>query len=176
MKVAFKIFKIILASVIGVFLVFNFWTLFAKNVLNQDMPKIFGLTNAVVASGSMEPEFSKGDYIIIKEQDQYCINDIICFKDGNGYTTHRIVEIKDGKFITKGDANNANDLNSIEQRFVIGKVVSVWEHFGKVVLFMHSFWGMIILFVLGLVLILIDPLIEYIKSKKKSEVKDEKEV
>ena len=73
MKIAFKIIKCIVASVIGVFLVFNLWTLFAENVLGQDMPKIFGYTNAVVASGSMEPEFAKGDLVIIKDKDTYVL-------------------------------------------------------------------------------------------------------
>ena len=176
MKIAYKIIKCVLASVIGVFLALNLWTLFAKNILHQDMPKIFGFTNAVVASGSMEPAFEKDDFIIIKEQKKYNIGDVVCFKDGSSYTTHRIVGIENEKFITKGDANNTNDTNAVEESSVVGKVVAVWQHFGKVILFLHSYCGLMILFVIGLALILLDPVIDYLSNKKKSEVKDEKKV
>lgn len=174
MKIAFKIIKCIVASVIGVFLVFNLWTLFAENVLGQDMPKIFGYTNAVVASGSMEPEFAKGDLVIIKDKDTYGVGDVVCFKDGSSYTTHRIVAIEDGKFITKGDANNANDKNPVLETNVVGEIVSVWTGVGDVLLFFHSFWGLIILFVLGLALILVEPLIEYVSNKKKGVTNESK--
>ena len=170
-----KIIKYAVTMVIAVFLLFNLWNIFARNVLEQDMPKMFGLSSAVVASGSMEPEFSKGDFAIIKSKAQYEVVDIICFKDGNSYTTHRIVGIDGDNFVTKGDANNTIDKNTVDVSNVVGEIVSIWTGFGTFIMFLHSFWGLLILFVLGLLVILSDPIIDYF-TKKKSEVRDERKV
>ncbi len=83
----------------------------------------------VVQSGSMEPAIKTGSVIIVKPADNYQTGDVITFagEDRKKTTTHRIVdtEVVSGKvfYITKGDANNAEDSNRIAQERIIGKVL-----------------------------------------------------
>ena len=55
----------------------------AKNLVGNNLPMPFGYGAAVVLSGSMEPAFSKGDLIIVKETDEYGLNDIVVFESEN---------------------------------------------------------------------------------------------
>lgn len=82
----------------------------ASRVGGNAVPMPFGVGAAVVLSGSMEPELSVGDLLIVSEREAYEVGDIVVFQDGRTPVTHRIVETdEDGKFITRGDANNTND-------------------------------------------------------------------
>lgn len=51
--------------------------------------------------------------------------DIITFYDEEleADVTHRIVEVFENEYYTKGDYNNARDLNSVKQENIIGKIV-----------------------------------------------------
>ena len=54
-------------------------------------------------------------------------NDVIAFyggRDANAIITHRVVEnrVIMGEFITKGDANQTNDMNPVNYNEFIGKV------------------------------------------------------
>ncbi len=81
-------------------------------------PQIFGYQFKQVLSGSMEPEFSTGSLIVVKEvtsPEALKKGDIITFqtKQDQSYVTHRIVGMK-GKgpnkaFETKGDHNMYQD-------------------------------------------------------------------
>ena len=94
-----------------------------------------------VLSGSMEPAIKTGSVVVIKpspldsehltgQAGDYKIGDIITFGEMTKTktpTTHRIIdtEIISGEvyYITKGDANNAEDSNKISESKVIGKVL-----------------------------------------------------
>lgn len=85
-------------------------------------------------SGSMRPEINKNDEILVKvvkePEEEVQVGDIITYAandDGTDTVTHRVVNkyydsIKNIMFITKGDANNANDEPVIAGK-VIGKAV-----------------------------------------------------
>jgi len=82
-----------------------------------------------VLSGSMEPAIHTGSVIAIKPADGYKIGDIITFGEISKTkvpTTHRIKDIKitDGRtlYITKGDANNGEDLEPVSKEMIAGKV------------------------------------------------------
>jgi signal peptidase len=93
----------------------------------------FGLRFYYVTTGSMEPAIPPGAVIAVKEgEGPYGIGDIISFvsKDGSIYgrvNTHRIVGVLNsgGKlsYITRGDANNADDAEPVGQADIIGRVV-----------------------------------------------------
>ncbi len=83
-----------------------------------------------VLSGSMEPAIKMGSVVIIKQADDYKTGDIITFGEMTKTktpTTHRIVDTEvvsnEVYYITKGDANNAEDSNKISESKVIGKVL-----------------------------------------------------
>lgn len=99
---------------------------------------------AVIATGSMEPELEIGDVVIISEPaaDDLQIGDIIAFEKDGALVIHRLAEIneEDGEtvYITKGDANNANDAGSITAEDIAGKVVFTIPAIGWLSLWFHQ--------------------------------------
>ncbi len=93
------------AAVIGV----NVYHMNAARLTGDTVPMPFGVGASVVLSGSMEPELSVGDLLIIARQDSYEANDVVVYQTGRTSVVHRIVSIDGDTVITKGDANNAAD-------------------------------------------------------------------
>lgn len=80
-----------------------------------------------VASGSMEPEISKGDIVIVdKNYNEINVGDVLAYKHDQKVIIHRIYRIiktDDEYFIyTKGDANNDYDKYKITEDLFIGIV------------------------------------------------------
>lgn len=93
------------------------------------LSSVFGGQCFVVVSGSMEPEIPKGSLVYVKSTNPEKIqsDDVIAFYGGrnaNAIITHRVVEnrIIMGEFITKGDANQTNDMNPVRYENLIGRV------------------------------------------------------
>ncbi len=126
------IFRILLLSICGIILGLNLYQLNANRLVGNQLPMPFGYGAAVVLSGSMEPEFSKGDLIFVKETLEYAENDIVVFQDGNTLVVHRIIEIDEDTITTKGDANNAAD-EPITQEMIKGEVIGCIPFVGEIV-------------------------------------------
>ena len=80
-----------------------------------------------VASGSMEPQISKGDVVIVDTNvKDYTKSDIIAYRYEGKIIVHRIFKIvntdKDFFIYTKGDANNDYDKYKITKDMIIGVV------------------------------------------------------
>lgn len=90
------------------------------------IPLIFKYHPIIVLSGSMEPKYKTGSIIYYKKvpENQLKVGDVITFNSYGRIVTHRIASIKDKLIETKGDANNAADINKIHFENVIGKVAS----------------------------------------------------
>ena len=102
-----------------------------------EVPTVFGYSVMRVRTGSMEPNLRTGCIVIAKKTDpqKLEVGDIISFYSTdpdpfiNGQPeTHRIVErhylvTGEREFITKGDANQADDPAPVLQTNIIGKVV-----------------------------------------------------
>ena len=101
--------RIILLVLCGTVLGLNVYTANAHRLLGNSLPTPFGYGAAVVLSGSMEPTFSKGDLIMVRETETYQVNDIVVFQDQNSLVVHRIIAIDGDTIITQGDANDAPD-------------------------------------------------------------------
>lgn len=93
------------------------------------VPRIFGYQLYTVISGSMEPEIPVGSLVYIKgmEPEDVEEKDVIAFyggRDSNAIITHRVVEnrVVMGEFITKGDANQTEDMNPVDYNEFIGRV------------------------------------------------------
>ena len=93
------------------------------------IPKVAGYEGYVVVSGSMEPAIPVGSIVFSKETDPSTLQtgDIIVFVDesrGTTPITHRVVsnDTAAGTIVTKGDANEREDLNPVTYSNVIGKV------------------------------------------------------
>lgn len=101
-------------------------------------------------SGSMEPEIQTGSLVYIGqiEPQNVQVNDVIAFyggRDSNAIITHRVVEnrVVMGEFITKGDANQTNDMNPVSYDELIGRVELTIPKFGVVAQMLTGMQGKI---------------------------------
>ena len=94
------------------------------------LPRMFGYHIYSVISGSMEPEIPVGSLLYIKETEPEGMEEgeVIAFygmADAGAIITHRVVEnrVVMGELITKGDANEKEDIRPVPYGNVIGTVV-----------------------------------------------------
>ena len=118
---------VIIGLVIGILL--YQWN--ASALAGNALPMPFGYGTAVVMSGSMEPNLSVGDMVIVQEEDEYAVGDVVVFQSGNSLVIHRIVSIDGDMITTRGDANNADD-EPIHIRYIKGKMVLSVPFVGKI--------------------------------------------
>ena len=88
------------------------------------LPKAAGFTPYIVESGSMEPTIHTGAIAFINTKDRdVAVGDVVTYRIGteekNKLVTHRIRE-DGGVFITKGDANDVEDMSSVSQEQIVG--------------------------------------------------------
>lgn len=134
-KIVSIVTECILGAIVAFLLLVGGILVYDKYINKSRAPSVFGYSQFVIATGSMEPEISVGDMIIVKNTGDYAVGDVITFFMGDGAipTTHRIIEIRveNGvtSYITKGDANNAAD-PAVRAENVVGEVVSVLPNVG----------------------------------------------
>lgn len=144
----------------------------------QEMPGIFGIKPVIVLSGSMEPEFSPGDLIFIRKEDDTAAlqqGDVICYLLSGKAVTHRITQVTKAengevRYITKGDANNSEDQEEVAPSQVQGKYTGV--HLAKVgdfALFMQSTTGMILFIICPLVLFILWDILQRFRADQKEK-------
>lgn len=154
MRIAIKILRGIIAAILLAVIAANLWLGIQQSVLHRDPPELFGYSQLVVTSGSMEPEFSAGDVILIKEQDSYKLGDVVTFRDVSGaLVTHRLVGRTQGQFITKGDANNVEDQELLPPERIVGGLVTYIPAVGQALLFLRTPLGLLLLVLVGFLLI-----------------------
>lgn len=152
-KLKLKImFRLLLLILCGLTLGINVYLANANSLVGNQLPMPFGYGAAVVLSGSMEPELSAGDLIVVKEAENYKQNDIVVFQDGNSLVVHRIIEIDGETVTTKGDANKVAD-EPISITAVKGKVLFWIPFAGNVVGFLKTPVGTICLIAVAIALI-----------------------
>ena len=90
------------------------------------VPRVLGYEVYDVISGSMEPEIPLGSVIYVKHADPADIKEgeVIAYNDGTGVIAHRVTTNRTsvGEFVTKGDANNIEDINPVPYDAVVGRV------------------------------------------------------
>ena len=95
-------------------------------VLPVTVPRFMGYEIYNVLSGSMEPAIPVGSIVYVKETDpaEIAENDVIAFNSMGTVVTHRVTrnDVVEGEFVTKGDANEAEDLWTVDYDDLIGKV------------------------------------------------------
>ena len=114
--------RIALLVIVAVIIGINIYSLNAARIAGNTGPMPFGIGAAVVLSGSMEPEISVGDLLIVVEKDEYYVNDVVVYQDGRMSVTHRIISVSGDEIITRGDANNTED-SPITRDMIKGRVV-----------------------------------------------------
>lgn len=127
MKTVSRVFKIIfrvLAIIVGVFLLLSVDAWMQVNLFKKNYASLFGYSIFNVVTGSMSGTIEINDYVIVKNTDDVQINDIVTFSSNGELITHRLVQVSGANYITRGDANTADDY-SISKNDIVGKVVFV---------------------------------------------------
>lgn len=156
--------SVILWAIILLAALYAFTTMATKD--DQSVASILGYTPLVVETDSMKPTFESGDLIFIKKCDTSKLNegDIITFHTiiDNQYAlnTHRIQKIDEvngvRSYTTIGDNNNGiADQHVISDGDIVGKYVGHVSGLGKVMNFLSSSMGFLIVIVLPMLLFFI---------------------
>ncbi len=178
-----KIVGVVLCVILSLVLIGNM-TIIVKGTIDPDTPPgIFGVTSMIVMSGSMSGDapdhIEVGDMIIARKVDPSTlqIGDVITFMEDKTTITHRIISVnEDGSFITKGDANDSEDLKAVTYEQIIGKFAFRIPKLGDFALFMQTPVGMLVFIGIPLVVyILLDVILRARFHKKEQKLADEKE-
>ena len=156
---------VLVAIIVGI----NFYTINASKIAGNSVPMPFGVGSAVVLSGSMEPEISVGDLLIVSKQESYEVGDVVVFQDGKLAVTHRIVSISENEVITRGDANNTDD-DPITLDDIKGEVVCVIPCVGRLVNMIKTPLGTLV--IIALAVFLLERSFRAEKEKDKKQLDD----
>ncbi len=155
------------------------------NVIGSKMqgkvPEVFGYSVMQIVTGSMEETIPTGTYILVKHvpPEEIKEDDIISFYSDEKAiyglpNTHRVKEIiktENGiEFVTRGDANAANDTVNAKGEKLIGVYVASLEALGDFSSFLQGGGMFIIMIILWLATF---SMIAYSIFKKKEQAKEE---
>jgi len=141
--------------------------------------RLVGLQVFNVVSGSMEPTYSVGDLLYVKEvdPDSVKIGDPITFvlNEDLVVATHRVVAIdgQNRQFTTKGDANKSEDAAPVHFNNLIGVPVFAIPLLGYVSAYIQSPPGMYVAMGLGVLLLAAVFLPDLLAKKPEKEEKQE---
>ena len=100
------------------------------------LPRI-GISVDMVLSGSMEPKIRTGGLVFTDtNRKDPQIGDIITYSLNDSFVTHRVVRKEGSTLITKGDANDGEDLAPVSTEQVLGTVIFTIPFLGYLAAFM----------------------------------------
>ena len=155
----------ILIVFLSVVLLLNLYLFAAQMIFKNQLPKLLGMAQIIVVSGSMEPAIQVGDMLVIREQDRYQHGDIITYRSGQNLITHRVISVDETGLVTQGDANNVADA-PITLSQVEGKMFLRIPGLGRAILLLKTPAGILVTLVSGFVLVAISIIAD---RKKKPE-------
>ena len=127
----------------------------------------FGLKLYAVVSGSMEPGIPVGALAAARTvpAEEIIAGDVITFYVNPGsdtVATHRVVEVNkaEGSFKTKGDNNEAADINPVKYSQLLGRVQFSLPYLGYFYYFLGTMIGKITMIIVFLSLITLTVLLE----------------
>lgn len=139
-------------------------------------PQLFGYQLKQVLSGSMEPEFSAGSLIVVKEvtsPEALKKGDIITFqtKQDQSFVTHRIVGVKENgtskTFETKGDHNMYRDGTLVKANQVVAQYTGIdIPYAGKLLSYAGTSAGTALLLIIPGVMLLVYSTIHFLGAAK----------
>ena len=93
----------------------------------------------VVLSGSMEPVLKTGSVVFTDmSRTLPAEGDIITYRLGESYVTHRVVRREGRYFITRGDANDEEDLSPVSREQIVGRVLFSIPFLGYAAVFIRQ--------------------------------------
>ncbi len=142
--------------------------------------RLVGLQTMVVLSGSMEPLYPTGSMIYLKEVEtsELEVGDVITFKLQDGVVvTHRIVEVinegGDIQYRTRGDANDFDDAELVQNENVIGTPVFGIPKLGFLAQYIMTPPGLYVAIFAGAALMLLMFLPDLFGSDEKKDLLDD---
>lgn len=171
LKVGFLIIFLLVVSVI----------MFSTVFVDEDDSKSFlGMHFFIVLSDSMQPEFSAGDLIIVRNvsEDNVGVGDIITFNSIDPFSfneiiTHEIVSLTTYQdkvaYVTKGLANSQDDLYPVPYEKIVGKYLFNIPKAGFVFDYLKTDAGYIIFILIPFVLLISLEVISTVKRIKKDK-------
>lgn len=117
------------------------------------LPRFAGYEVYEVVSGSMEPEIPVGSVVYVKHAapEDIAEEEVIAFWSGSSAVVHRVMQNKmvEGEFVTKGDANAAEDLRAVPYSELIGRVEYHFPVVGRLMSLYATRGGKIYLFLIA---------------------------
>lgn len=144
--------RTILFIFISLFLGLDVYSCNAQNLTGNLMPMPFGVGMGVVMSGSMEPKMSVDDFIVVVKRKAYSEGEIVVYQEHRLLVVHEIIRIEEDMVTTKGAANNSED-EPIPMSAIKGEVVLQIKGVGKVVRWMKSPFGTLLILAIALLLL-----------------------
>lgn len=138
-----KIIYLLQYFVILILLVLIVYFAYQKFILKNKSVSFLNYNFFVIISGSMEPTIHIKDLVVTHPKDNYNVGDIVAFRDNNAMIVHRIIDAQydengDTLFVTKGDYNNAPDINKLSPDNIIGSYRFTIPLLGSLILFFSS--------------------------------------
>lgn len=160
LKIVTKALTVAGFTLLGLLVLLIGWMCIQKYVMKSSAPSLFGYSFFIVSTGSMSGMIEEGDVVIVKKTGDYAQGDVITFlhEGETTPTTHMIFEIlKDENgavtgYITRGVANNTDDLVPVTEDEILGEVMNTIPHLGLFFIWFKSEGGWI--YLAGVVLII----------------------
>lgn len=118
------------------------------------VPRFMGYEIYNVVSGSMEPEMPVGSIAYVKAIDPVMLEDgeIAAYATEGSVIMHRVVSNHkvEGYLITKGDANEDEDIKEVQYANVRGRVVKHYPVIGQLMMLLANTLGKVLLLCLAL--------------------------
>lgn len=140
-----KLSKNVVLILIVIVVLINAWQLFSNIIWKDQLPAIFGYSQVIVLTGSMEPVISAGDLLIIHREELYQEGDIISYWDNGSLITHRFIKNTADGIITKGDYNNVADRVPVQTDQIAGRVTVIIPGIGNIFMFFRTVPGRLLL-------------------------------
>ena len=119
-------------------------------LLPTTLSRFMGFEVYNVVSDSMTPRIPKGSLVFVRsaEAGEIRAGEVIAYDSYGAVTVHRVKENRtlEGEFITKGDANEEEDLAPVPYSALIGRVERSVPYLGELTSMMSSPLGKIYMF------------------------------
>ncbi|MBQ9744217.1 MAG: signal peptidase I [Clostridia bacterium] len=161
--------RILLFVLISIVLGFGLYNLNARTLLNDQMPMPLGIGVGMVMSGSMEPELSVDDVIVVVKDNDIELGDTVVYQSGGILVVHKVVGIDGDQITTRGTANNKDD-DPISAEKIKGRVILSIGGAGTIIRIIRSPLVSVSILLLAIYLLYCS----YTDEKKQKDEKDEK--
>lgn len=156
-KISRKVVNILQYIIIIILIVLIAYYSYQKFILQKKYVSFFNHNFFIILSGSMETTINTKDLIVTSPKDTYEKGDIIAFNQDETVTVHRIIDVKneDGikSYVTKGDNNNAEDLDEVKNEDILGAYNFTIPILGGIIIFFATNPILLIVLIVALVLI-----------------------